>query len=131
MPLAHAVGNALKYGSEMSRLLTSLYSIMYERDDEAFHAVLETLRAEGLIDLWQYFWDRATDMACAKSYEMTPDFSFSALFSISRADWAMTGCTLVNWPLPSLQPYCSSGSCSVCIMRSKATSTLSRVGSLR
>ena len=69
MPLAHAVGNALKHGSEMSRLLTSLYSIMYERDDEAFHAVLETLRAEGLIDLWQYYWDRATDMACAKAYE--------------------------------------------------------------
>jgi hypothetical protein len=69
MPLAHAVGHVLKHGPEMSRLLTSLYSIMYDRDDEAFQAVLETLRAEGLTELWQYFWDRATDMACAKTYE--------------------------------------------------------------
>uniref|UniRef100_E6QC85 Uncharacterized protein n=1 Tax=mine drainage metagenome TaxID=410659 RepID=E6QC85_9ZZZZ len=69
MPLAHAVGNALKHGPEMSRLLTSLYTILYERDDEAFQAVLETLRAEGLTELWQYYWDRATDMACAKSYD--------------------------------------------------------------
>ncbi|MBU2848642.1 hypothetical protein HF925_08630 [Acidithiobacillus ferriphilus] len=69
MPLAHAVGHVLKHGSEMSRLLTSLYSIMYDRDDEAFQAVLEALRAEGLTELWQYFWDRATDMACAKSYD--------------------------------------------------------------
>jgi hypothetical protein len=69
MPLAHAVGHVLKHCSEMSRLLTSLYSIMYDRDDEAFQAVLETLRAEGLTELWQYLWDRATDMACAKSYE--------------------------------------------------------------
>jgi hypothetical protein len=69
MPLAHAVGHVLKNGLEMSRLLTSLYSIMFDRDDEAFQAVLETLRAEGLTELWQYLWDRATDMACAKSYE--------------------------------------------------------------
>ncbi len=69
MPLAHAVGNALKHGSEMSRLLTSLYSILCDRDEEAFNAILESLRAEGLTELWQYLWDRATDMACAKSYE--------------------------------------------------------------
>ncbi|MCL4525149.1 MAG: hypothetical protein M1492_01390 [Gammaproteobacteria bacterium] len=69
MPLAHAIGKPLQHGPEMSQLLTSLYSILYERDDEAFHAVLETLRAEGLTDLWQYYWDRATDMACAKAYK--------------------------------------------------------------
>jgi len=69
MPLAHVIGPELKHGPEMSRLLTSLYNILYDRDDEAFHAVLETLRADGLTELWQYFWDRATDMACAKSDE--------------------------------------------------------------
>jgi hypothetical protein len=69
MPLAHAVGHVLKHCSEMSRLLTSLYSILCDRDEEAFNAILESLRAEGLTELWQYLWDRATDMACAKSYE--------------------------------------------------------------
>jgi hypothetical protein len=69
MPLTHAVGPDLKYGPEMSRLLASLYSILYDRDEAAFQAVLETLRAEGLTELWQYFWDRAIDMACSKSYE--------------------------------------------------------------
>ncbi|WP_414039238.1 hypothetical protein ACJU26_08365 [Acidithiobacillus sp. M4-SHS-6] len=69
MPLAHAVANALKPGSEMSRLLTSLYSILCDLDDEAFQALLETLRAEGLTNLWQFCWEQATAMACEKVYE--------------------------------------------------------------
>jgi hypothetical protein len=68
MPLAHAVGNGLERGPEMRELLTVLYEILCYRDREALEAILETLRADGLLTLWQFVWDRALDMACAKNW---------------------------------------------------------------
>ena len=69
MPLAHAMGNPLSFDSDLNRIQTDLYNLLCARDEEAFEAVLETFRAEGLVDLWQLCWDQATEMACAKSYE--------------------------------------------------------------
>lgn len=69
MPIAHAVGNPLSSDADLSQIQTELYHLLCARDEEAFQAVLETFRAEGLVDLWQFCWDQATEMACAKSYE--------------------------------------------------------------
>jgi len=69
LPLAHAIGNILEQGPEMSRLLALIYNIQWTQDTEAFQVLLRTLRAEGLADMWQFVWDRALDMACAKEYE--------------------------------------------------------------
>ena len=69
MPLAHIVSGTLEAGPEMSRLLAFLYEILVDHDSQAFLAVFETLRADGLTGVWEFLWDRALDMACTKNYE--------------------------------------------------------------
>lgn len=68
MPLAHAVGGAPNASPETSLLLASLYDLLRDHDSEALHALFQALRADGLTEVWQFLWDRALDMACAKLY---------------------------------------------------------------